>query len=680
MRILVMILALLFENHVAFSVTNPDKEETLIREVLTHYIEGTANGEPERLSIAFHPDFNLYSTTKENDLRIWKGEDYINGITPGKKNSRKGRIISIDRAGITATAKVEIVVPGWRVFTDYFLLVKYQGDWKIVHKSYSSRPFLESDKIALKNAELDSIFSEFNRPDHPAITALAIHKGEIVYKKAFGSANLESTTPATTQTSFQLSHLSKHFTAFATLLLEEQGKLSLQDDIRKYLPSLPAYENTITIDHLLTMTSGLPDIWTMKEMSGIQPEDAWTQEQVMGIIHNLKPAFAPGEDVINGYTDQVLLAEIIARVTGMSFAKYMQEAIFQPLDMDQTVIAEDHNTLIPNKASLYEPDESGFKASDVNVDVVGPINVYSCVDDLAKWELNLLNPKVGSVNLIEKMHTPCVRNDGKTMDFSYGQFAYAQQFYYFGHGVKEIYRMGYLGGHASAMFKFPDQEFTVITLSSGMSYSGYLGMGLANYFIGDQFNDPEPIDFKKLQATTLAQEELEEHTGFYWNERASFSSKIILRNDTLRYMRGNGRESALIPITENRFQMVTEYNNKAFIVFDDSQDEDLMRFEYENAAPLIFKKKSKQVYSNKQLDKLTGRFYCKALNVVYELKREKNELVASHPRVRNITLTPAMKYVFEVNQQFLGSIEFDKDRNGFSINSEKVRGLRFKRM
>jgi len=110
-----------------------------IEATLMDYIEGTANGQPERLHKAFHPDFNLYSVNKGDSLRIWNGQDYIGGITPGKKNNRIGRIISIDFEKDVAIAKAEIKIPGWRVFIDYFLLVKYQGAWKIIHKSYTSR-------------------------------------------------------------------------------------------------------------------------------------------------------------------------------------------------------------------------------------------------------------------------------------------------------------------------------------------------------------------------------------------------------------------------------------------------------------------------------------------------------------------------------------------------------------
>lgn len=125
-------------NLVSQEIQGPSDIEQ-ITEVLMHYIEGTSNGQPERLRKAFHPDFNLFTVTEEDSLRIRSGEQYISGIKVGVKNSRVGRIIAIDYENNAATAKVEILIPGWRMFIDYFLLLKYEGQWRIVHKSYTWR-------------------------------------------------------------------------------------------------------------------------------------------------------------------------------------------------------------------------------------------------------------------------------------------------------------------------------------------------------------------------------------------------------------------------------------------------------------------------------------------------------------------------------------------------------------
>lgn len=125
---------------------NSKQEIEQITETLMNYIEGTANGEPNRLRKAFHPDFNLYTVTESDSLRIRSGKEYINGVKEGEKTNRIGRIISIDYEKDAAIAKAEIVIPGWRIFTDYFLLLKYEGTWKIVQKSYTWREYSKNEE------------------------------------------------------------------------------------------------------------------------------------------------------------------------------------------------------------------------------------------------------------------------------------------------------------------------------------------------------------------------------------------------------------------------------------------------------------------------------------------------------------------------------------------------------
>lgn len=142
MKKLLLLSALLLSNfYLSAQAGNSPSEIQRIAETLMHYIEGTANGEPDRLKLAFHPDFNLYTVTEEDSLRIRSGEQYISNVRQGEKTNRVGRIISIDFEKDAAIAKVEIVIPDWRIFTDYFLLLKYEGSWKIVHKSYTWRAY-----------------------------------------------------------------------------------------------------------------------------------------------------------------------------------------------------------------------------------------------------------------------------------------------------------------------------------------------------------------------------------------------------------------------------------------------------------------------------------------------------------------------------------------------------------
>jgi hypothetical protein len=136
-----MVVVILLVLSVTAQKNDNDKEIDQITETLTHYIEGTAIGDPDRLRMAFHPDFNLYTITETDSLRIRSGENYIAAVVDGKKYNRIGRIILIDYENDAAIAKAEIIVPDQRIYTDYFLLLKYNGAWKIIHKSYTSKPF-----------------------------------------------------------------------------------------------------------------------------------------------------------------------------------------------------------------------------------------------------------------------------------------------------------------------------------------------------------------------------------------------------------------------------------------------------------------------------------------------------------------------------------------------------------
>ncbi len=531
------------------------------------------------------------------------------------------------------------------------------------------------ESFSSQNPALDTLFSEVDRQDHPAVGAIAIHKGEVVYKNSFGSANLSTQAPATLDTKFRLSAISRQFTAFAILFLEEQGKLSIKDDIRKYLPMLPDYEHTITIDHLLSMTSGLSDFWQMRDLIGQHEEDVFTQEQTLKTINKLKPAFEPGEDYIYGHTDLVLLAEIVAIASGQSFPDFMKEHLFDPLGMNNTLIKSQHHQTMENVAESYMPLETGYREVVTNSGVYGPINVYSTINDLAKWELNLLEPEIGSKVVVEKLFESVKLNSGKPIDSWNGQFAYAQQFYHWGHGVKEIYQIGFLGGHASAMFKFPDQEFTVIVLSSGMPYSGYLGMGLAEHFIGEHFFNDEPNDFSQLKTKQLSRRQLQKFAGNYWNERSGLSRKVELINDTLTYIRTDGRTSGLLPLTDNKFQMIA--GGKVYVTFEDNNGSMNMNFESATLNVDSFTRIQPVTYGDEKLEKMEGDYYNSNHGIVYTLRFEEGQLIANHPRVGDVRLSQVSENIFVGNRNLLQSIRFNEDASAFTVNSDEIRGLEF---
>lgn len=538
---------------------------------------------------------------------------------------------------------------------------------------------LVQTSIAQDSESIDALYSEFDS-NHPAVATVVLHKGKVIYQKAFGRNHLDHNAPATIDTKFQLAGLSKHFTAFATLLLEEKGLISLNDDIRKYIPDLPKYDDIITIDHLLSQTNGLPDFWALKNIAGWHRDDVFTQAHAMKIIKQTKPGFKPGEDYIYSNTNSLLLTEIIAQVSGKSYAQFLKDDIFEPLDMTNSVVLDDFEQYIPNVAASYEPTEDGFKQSALNYGIVGPTNIYSSVSDLAKWELNLLTPKVGTKKLIEKLYAESTLNNGETLNPLFGRITFAQQLLHQERGIPKYYQTGSLGGYAGSIFKFMDSEFTVIVLSSGVPYNGYLGMQSAYLFIEDQFTEPASTNFAELKTLKVSEKQLKKYESIYWNERSGYSREIAVRNDTLRYVRSGGRESALLPVEKNKFQMMLGGDEKIFVSFGDNKKAQTMAFSQGEASPIQFESIIPFSASISDLKNLTGIYYCESLNTVYEFSVENDKLVANNMKVGKVIFNPILEDVFESNSWFFPRIEFKEDKSGFSLNSEEVRNLFFKKL
>lgn len=533
-------------------------------------------------------------------------------------------------------------------------------------------------------AEIDSIFAEVNDPDRPAVAAAILYKGEVVYKKAFGRTHLDFDELATAETKFQLGGMSKHFTAFAIFLLAEEGKLSLDDDIRKHLPQLPEYEHTISIKHLLSLSSGLHGFWPLKTLTGVHEDDVFTQEHAMKLIMSQqKLGYIPGSDYAYTNTGQTLLAEIVASVSGQSFESFTQEKMFAPLGMGNTLFKADFEQYIPNVAASYEETADGFKESALNYGLLGPTNLYSCVDDLVKWELNMLNPAVGSKEMIQLLNTAATLNDGSTIDPTFGRLTLGQQLIHKERGISEIYQTGTLGGYASSVFKFTEHDFTVIVLSSGIPYSGYLGMRSAYVFLEDYFTLPEVTDFQTLDVKNLSSKALQKFEATYWDEKGASSRTISVQEDTLRYIRTDGRISALVPLEKELFQMMTEYDEIVLVRFKNEKNKKIMEFTIDQSDPIIFEEYNPVTYTSQELEVFTGSYYCKELNTVYDFNIKEGNLIASHVRNNDISFTPIQSDLFAGSDWFFGSIRYEMGTNGasgFWVYTEEIRNLWFEKL
>jgi len=273
-----------------------------------------------------------------------------------------------------------------------------------------------SVNLASLSRSIDELFDKWNKSDSPGCALVVIKEGKVIYERGYGCANLEYGIPITPSSVFYIASVSKQFTAMSVLLLVQEGKLSLDDDLRKYLAEIPDFGRVITLRHLIHHTSGLRDYEELLAMAGWRMDDVLTREHMLNIVsHQKELNFRPGDEYQYCNTGYCLLAEIVARVSGQSFREFTHANIFEPLGMTNTHFHDDHESIVRNRAYSYRPDGSkSSKNAFNNASVVGGGGMYSTVEDLAKWVGNFDHGRVGGPEVLKQMHERGVLNNGNT--------------------------------------------------------------------------------------------------------------------------------------------------------------------------------------------------------------------------------------------------------------------------
>jgi CubicO group peptidase (beta-lactamase class C family) len=249
---------------------------------------------------------------------------------------------------------------------------------------------------------VDAVFAQWDKPDSPGCALGVYHGGRIVYKHGYGMEDLNEDVKITPSTVFHVASMSKQFTAVSIMLLTYQGKLSLDDDVRKYIPELPDFGEKITIRHLAHHTSGLRDQWNLLELAGWRySKDLITDDDVMSVMTRQKELnFKPGDKHVYCNTGYTLMGLVVKRVSGMSLREFTTKNIFEPLGMTHTFFRDDHAQIIKHDAVGYEQEPGKpFEISITNFDTVGATSLHTTVEDLQLWDENFYHPKVGGRSL-----------------------------------------------------------------------------------------------------------------------------------------------------------------------------------------------------------------------------------------------------------------------------------------
>ena len=396
-----------------------------------------------------------------------------------------------------------------------------------------------SRNVQLSRA-LDTLIEQQYPSDEPGGVALVAKGDEVLYEKAFGMANLELEVPMQTNMVFRIGSVTKQFTAVAILQLMEEGKLSLQDDITKFIPNYPTHGHTITVHQLLNHTSGImsytdnPEIFNLEAMR--KPLDP---EELLELFKYQPMNFAPGERFLYNNSGYILLGYIIEKVSGESYAEYVRTHLFEPAGMEHSLYGDDKKVL-KNRAYGYQPYEDGFVNADF-LDMSLPYaagSLMSTARDLFKWNQALKSGKILKPETLELAYQEGVLNDGSTIDYGYGWSLGEFK------GTRMISHGGGINGYVCYELWLPQEDLNVVVLlnSTGKSPET-LALKVAAHAIGMPFPEKEiPLEVSAL----------EEYSGVYEGDD-EVRRAIFVEDGKLFSQRTDGNPFRIIPFEKDKF-------------------------------------------------------------------------------------------------------------------------------
>jgi CubicO group peptidase (beta-lactamase class C family) len=528
-------------------------------------------------------------------------------------------------------------------------------------------------------ARIDALFAAWNQPDSPGAAVAVLLDGKAVHNRGYGLANIEYRAPITPATPFHVASLSKQFTALAIHLLVHEGKLSLDDEVRRHLPELQiGGARPVTIRHLIHHTSGLRDQWALLMLAGVRLDDVITEADILNLVWRQRELnFTPGSEELYSNTGYTLLAQIVQRVAGKSLAAFAKERIFEPLGMKSTHFQEHYGTLVPGRAYSYEKAPEGWRYVALSYSNVGATSLFTTLEDLARWNQNLQDWRVGGSAVASAMLARFKLNNGKDIDYASGLV----------HGrIRGLPTLAHTGSDAafrSVLLRFPDQRLSVLVLANNGEVNALdLARKAADAVLDELPGLPPPPATPPHPAeVALTEEQLTPFVGSF----EMFPGFIL---DFTR----DGRQFYIQATGQPRFEMFASAPDKFFtkafpaeVRFDAraANNQTATATWRQNGRDLPLRRIARVQPAPDQLQACTGSFYSAELQTLYFLSVRDGKLVVRYPRGERV-LAPLTAGVF--NAEFpLGTFRFEqggfaKACDAFTVTTGRVRNLRFLRV
>lgn len=359
------------------------------------------------------------------------------------------------------------------------------------------------------SVRVDRLFAQWNNAQSPGCSVGISRNGTVLYEHGYGMADLEWGVPITPSTVMGAASISKQFTAMSILLLAQQGKLTIDDDVSIYVPDWADREHHVTIRNLLNHTSGLREGFFLLGMANQNPYADQNEAMVHMLARQREVNFAAGEQFQYNNGGYNLLGSIVKRVSGHTLRDFEEANIFKPLGMTNTQIRDSMGLLIPHRAAGYTQDASGVRASSEAVGVVGNAGLYTTPDDLLRWEHNFDDVRVGTREIIAAMQKPAVFNNGKTSEYGFGLFIDNYR------GLRTVEHSGGDRGISTNLVRFPDQKLAIALMCNSDAINPIiLTHKIADIYLED-VAAPADTDSAPATRATVPERDLVAWTGSY---------------------------------------------------------------------------------------------------------------------------------------------------------------------
>jgi len=360
----------------------------------------------------------------------------------------------------------------------------------------------------------------------PGCAAAVSLSGEVVFEKAFGLAELEHNVPNTPQTIFESGSVAKQFTAAALVLLQQDGKLSLDDPVKKHIPELPDYGSPLTIRHLLNHTSGLRDWGAVLSLTGAgRGERVISQDLALDVItHQRALDFKPGSEYSYSNSGYNLAAIIVERVSKQKFPAFVEERLFKPIGMKNSSWRDDYQRIVPGRAQGYARQGNGpWRLNMPFMNVYGNGGMLTTVGDWMKWNAMLDSQSLGAP-LVSALETQGVLNDGRKIAYALGLSVAKYK------GMKDVSHGGATAGYQTFLTRYPDNKVSVGVMCNGTSPSAG---GIAESITEEIFGPfPEPA---KTETAKVSEDELQKFVGIWRNEKTHAPARFAVENGVSRW-------------------------------------------------------------------------------------------------------------------------------------------------